>query len=48
MLFHTNLDNVPQGVNGKIADILNLNSRQILKPLNNLLKLAVYVPNDQS
>ena len=43
---HTNLDNVPQGVNGKIADILNLNSREILKPLNNLLKLAVYVPNN--
>ena len=43
---HTNLDNVSQGVNGKIADILNLNGRQILKPLNNLLKLAVYVPND--
>ena len=43
---HTNLDNVPQGVNGKIADILNLNSREILKPLNNLLKLVVFVPNN--
>ncbi len=43
---HTNLDNVSVGVNGKIADMLNLHSREILKPLNNLLKLAVYVPND--
>lgn len=43
---HTNLDNVSHGVNGKIAEILNLNGRQILKPLNNLLKLAFYVPND--
>ena len=45
---HTHLDNVSHGVNGKIAEILNLNGRQILKPLNNLLKLAFYVPNDLS
>lgn len=42
---HTNLDNVMQGVNGKIADKLGLVNRQILAPKNGLLqKLAVFVP----
>ncbi len=42
---HTNLDNVIDGVNGKIADMLGLVKRQILSPKSNLLqKLAVYVP----
>ncbi len=42
---HTNLDNVMDGVNGKIADVLGLVNRQILAPKNNLLqKLAVFVP----
>ena len=42
---HTNLDNVPDGVNGKIADMLGLVNRQILSPKSNLLqKLAVFVP----
>ena len=42
---HTNLDNVIGGVNGKIADLLELTNRQILAPKTNLLqKLAVFVP----
>jgi len=42
---HTNLDNVMQGVNGKIADMLGLTNRKILLPKENLLqKLAVFVP----
>lgn len=42
---HTNLDNVINGVSGKIADLLNLQNRKILAPKNGLLKkLAVYVP----
>ena len=44
---HTNLDNVPDGVNGKIADLLGLVNRSILAPKANLLqKLAVYVPEN--
>ena len=42
---HTNLDNVLQGVNGKIADVLGLTNRKILVPKNKfLLKLSVFVP----
>ena len=42
---HTNLDNVLQGVNGKIADKIGLTNRQILQPKqNSLLKLITYVP----
>lgn len=42
---HTNLDNVVQGVNGKIADMLGLINRQVLQPKNNLLKkLYTFVP----
>ncbi len=42
---HTNLDNVIQGVNGKIADMLGLEQRQILLPKNGMLKkLSVFVP----
>ena len=42
---HTNLDNVMEGVNGKIADLLGLVNRSILAPKTNLLqKLAVLVP----
>lgn len=46
---HTNLDNVIEGVNGKIADKLGLKNRSILAPKKNLLqKLAVFVPmNDK-
>lgn len=42
---HTNLDNVIDGVNGKIADKIGLVNRSILSPKENLLqKLAVFVP----
>ncbi len=42
---HTNLDNVFNGVNGKMADRLGLINRQILQPKTNLLKkLSVFVP----
>lgn len=46
---HTNLDNIIDGVNGKIADKLELVNRRILSPKKNLLqKLAVFVPvNDR-
>ena len=42
---HTNLDNIMDGVNGKIADLLGLVNRKILAPKAGLLqKLAVFVP----
>ena len=42
---HTNLDNVIDGVNGKIADKLNLLNRAVLSPMaDQLMKLAVFVP----
>lgn len=42
---HTNLDNVLNGVNGKIADKLGLINRQVLLPKNNFLrKFFVFVP----
>ena len=42
---HTNLDNVIQGVNGRMADQLGLINRQILSPKKDLLKkLVVLVP----
>ncbi|MBP6022469.1 Nif3-like dinuclear metal center hexameric protein [Ferruginibacter sp.] len=42
---HTNLDNVLQGVNGKIADAIGLINRQVLQPKNSLLKkLFTFVP----
>ena len=44
---HTNLDNIIEGVNGKIADMLGLINRKILQPKNNLLKkLITFVPID--
>lgn len=43
---HTNLDNVLNGVNGKIADRLNLINRSILRSKKDILtKLVVYVPD---
>ena len=43
---HTNLDNVIEGVNNKIADKLNLINRKILLPKENLLmKLYTFVPD---
>jgi len=42
---HTNLDNVIHGVNGKIADLIGLGNRKILKPASaTLKKLIVFVP----
>ncbi|MBL7910667.1 MAG: Nif3-like dinuclear metal center hexameric protein [Bacteroidia bacterium] len=42
---HTNLDNVKQGVNKKMADKLGLKNLQILAPKSNLLKkLVTFVP----
>jgi dinuclear metal center YbgI/SA1388 family protein len=42
---HTNMDNVINGVNGKIADKLNLINRKILQPKPFLIqKLVVFVP----
>ena len=42
---HTNMDNIIYGVNGKIADKLNLINRRILQPKPFLIqKLVVFVP----
>lgn len=42
---HTNLDNVHNGVNKKIADLLGLTNQKILAPKSNLLsKLITFVP----
>lgn len=42
---HTNLDNVSNGVNAKIAEKLGLKNTRILAPkTNTLLKLEVYIP----
>jgi dinuclear metal center YbgI/SA1388 family protein len=42
---HTNLDNVLQGVNGKIAEKIGLKNIHILRPKQDLLlKLITYVP----
>ncbi len=44
---HTNLDNIINGVNGKIAEKLDLQNTSVLKPLQNtLLKLITYVPTE--
>ena len=45
---HTNLDNVYNGVNNKIASIIGLERLKILMPKQNLLKLAVFVPESHS
>ena len=43
---HTNLDNVIDGVNGKMADKLGLINRQILSPKKGMIKkLVTYVPH---
>lgn len=42
---HTNLDRIPQGVSGRMADKLELQRRTVLEPMPEaLLKLVVYVP----
>ena len=46
---HTNLDNVLQGVNGKMADKLSLQNRSILSPKDSMLKkIFTFVPVDQA
>ena len=45
---HTNLDNVLQGVNGRIADKLGLINRRILQPKKDVLKkLITFVPTEK-
>lgn len=42
---HTNLDNIIEGVNGKIADKLGLTARKVLDPKSSILqKLYTFVP----
>ena len=42
---HTNLDNVLEGVNGRMATLLGLRDTRVLQPLEGrLLKLMVFVP----
>ncbi len=44
---HTNLDNIKEGVNGKIADLLGLVNRTTLAPRENILKkLVTFVPSE--
>ncbi len=46
---HTNLDNILQGVNGKIAEKLGLQNVQVLLPKeNHLRKLYVFVPENKA
>ena len=46
---HTNLDNLLSGVNGKMADKLGLINRKVLlKKENNLMKLAVFAPEENA
>ena len=44
---HTNLDNILEGVNGKIADKLGITNRRVLEPkVDTLRKLYTFVPID--
>jgi dinuclear metal center YbgI/SA1388 family protein len=46
---HTNLDNVVLGVNGKIAEKLQLTNMSILQPKNKMLRrLITFAPNDKA
>ena len=45
---HTNLDNVPNGVNAKIAELIGIKRKKILLPMQILLKLVVFVPESHS
>jgi dinuclear metal center YbgI/SA1388 family protein len=48
LAIHTNLDNVQQGVNGRIAAILGLQKPRIMLPKGGLLKkLYCFVPDEQ-
>ncbi|MDH5379612.1 MAG: Nif3-like dinuclear metal center hexameric protein [Cyclobacteriaceae bacterium] len=46
--WHTNLDHVKNGVNAKICDRLLLSNRKILRPLQNLMKLVTFVPEENT
>lgn len=41
---HTNLDNIINGVNKKLAEKLRLTNTRILRPIKNLQKLVTFVP----
>lgn len=44
---HTNIDSVPNGVSGKMYDILNLKNRSVLSPkTSSLIKLISYIPEE--
>ncbi len=46
---HTALDNVPNGVNGKICEVLELTNTQILIPKKNTVKkLTTYIPKNSA
>ncbi len=46
---HTNMDNINQGVNAKIADKLGLDKQSVLLPLKgNLKKLVTFIPLEHS
>lgn len=46
---HTNVDNVQNGVNKKIAEKLQLKDTKVLKPMQNQLrKLVTFVPNEHA
>lgn len=46
---HTNADNIDQGVNHKICEILQLQNCKILRPMQNKLKkLATFVPKNHA
>ncbi|HTN17663.1 MAG TPA: Nif3-like dinuclear metal center hexameric protein, partial [Chitinophagaceae bacterium] len=49
LAIHTNLDNMRNGVNKRIADRLGLQDTRILSPVSgNLLKLCTYVPSNHA
>jgi len=46
---HTNLDNIKNGVNGKLAAVLGLKNVKILNPVSgNLRKISVFCPHAQA
>lgn len=46
---HTNLDHISSGVNAKIGDLLGIQNRSILKPMQgHLLKIQVFVPKSNT
>jgi len=46
---HTNLDNMPDGVNKKICDVLNLTNTSVLVPKNDTLKkIVTFIPSSHT